>query len=103
MTTVFYWTTQGAPGARPIYGLHPSGQPVKGGVPDGIARFDVAAPPSGVEHTHVVDDTATPPALALKPAVVSKEQLAKDAIAAALASKKPDDILAALAAVSEVL
>ena len=58
--TVFYWTTKGSAAARPIYGLHPSGSPVKGGLPEGVAGVEIASPPSGCEFTHVVDATATP-------------------------------------------
>ena len=60
MATVFYWTSTGTPAARPIYGVHPTGAPVKGGVPVGVVGVEVAAPPSGCERTHVVDTTAAP-------------------------------------------
>ena len=65
--TVFYWTTKGSAAARPIYGLHPSGSPVNGGLPEGVAGVEIASPPSGCEFTHVVDATMVP-TLVLDPA-----------------------------------
>lgn len=74
MATIFYWATRGVPDARPIYGVHPSGQPVQGGVPAGVASLEVAgAPhdiawPGGNEWRSVVNTTTTPPSLIADPA-----------------------------------
>ena len=77
--TIFYWTTKGTPAARPIYGVHPSGQPVRGGVPEGVASFEVTAPPAGCEHTHVVNATGGTPQLILDPALDARVDADADA------------------------
>lgn len=85
MATIYYWTTKGTPSARPIYGVHPSGRPVSGGVPEGVVGFEVPEAPhaipwpvppnatKGREAWTVMDTTAAPslrvdPALAPIPA-----------------------------------
>lgn len=96
MMTVFYY-----PDGR-IYGLHPSGQPVKGGVPDGIQSIEVETPPHRCERTHVVD-LANKVLMPKPPPPPDPRDTAKAAIDKALTSKATADILAALAAVREVL
>lgn len=77
MATIFYRTDRGAPGARPIYGVHPDGDIA---VPADVLGFEVAEPadaiawpvPAGLsagrEAWSVVDTTTDPPTLALDPA-----------------------------------
>lgn len=95
-TTIFYWKTQGTPSARPIYGVHPSGVPVKGGVPNDVAVFEVINAPDaiawpplsggrvGTERSSAVNTTTTPPTLVVHPAAESQEDAVADA---ALSSK----------------
>lgn len=43
MATIFYHSDSGA-----IYGVHPSGQPVTGGVPVGVLSIEVPEPPDQI-------------------------------------------------------
>lgn len=73
MATVFYWTATGK-----IYGVHPTGLVVKGGVPEGVEGLEVAAPPAGCERTHVVDIAATPPTLVPDPELDARNDADSD-------------------------
>ena len=98
MATIFYWTTKGTPSERPLYGTHPTGQIVHGGVPRGVAEMSVLGLPNeivwpippgfneGSYHTTVVDTTGVPTLVANPASRPSKQAVLREAIEAALAT-----------------